>query len=114
MTNSSERKGNPQLLFRKILIARYEYDRSAKNQKRGIEHFLQYLIDHNIIESITMQRYTILFAFQAIYEEQNYHKTNTVKALAKRFSMSERQIWTILKTHSKRYQKNNKPSKMEL
>jgi hypothetical protein len=103
MNNSSERKSNPELLFRKILIARYEYDRNAKDEKGSIEHFLQYLINHNLIEDITVQRYTILYAFQTIYEEQNFHKTNTVKELARQFNLSERQIWTILKTHTKRF-----------
>lgn len=103
MENSLERKSNPELLFRKILIARYEYERATKGERNGVEHFLQYLIDHNLIEPITIQRYNILYAFQTIYEEQNFHKTNTVKELARQFGLSERQVWTVLKTHTQRF-----------
>ena len=98
-----KQKDNTEMLFRKILVARYAYDRVAKKQGNGVEHFLQYLINHNLIEDITIQRYTILYAFQTLYEENDFHKTNTVKALAKQFDLSERQIWTILKSHTKRF-----------
>jgi hypothetical protein len=96
-------KNDLELLFRKALVARYEYDRSNKGENRGVEHFLQYLINHNIIESINIQRYAILYAFQPLYEANDFHKTNTVKALAKQFNLSERQVWTILKSHTKRF-----------
>jgi hypothetical protein len=97
------KKNNPEMLFRKALVARYEYDRAVKGEDNGIEHFLQYLINHNIIENITIQRYTILYAFDEEYEKNDFHKTNTVKALAKQFNLSERQIWTILKIYTKRF-----------
>lgn len=94
---------NLELLFRKALVTRYEYDRATKGESNGLEHFLNYLITHNLIEPITIQRYTILYAFQEQYEQHGFHKTNTVKALAEQFELSERQIWTILKTHSRRF-----------
>ncbi len=103
MSKNINTKSNSILLFRKIIVARYEYERSVRGGVNSIEHFLQYLINHNIIEDITIKRYTILYAFQLIYEEQNFHKTNTVKELAKQFNLSERQVWTILKTHSQRF-----------
>lgn len=96
-------KQNLEVLFRKALIARYEFFRITKHEKSGIESFLYYLINHNIIEKITIQRYAILYAFDEQYKQNNFHKTNTVKELAKQFDLSERQIWTILKTHSKRF-----------
>jgi hypothetical protein len=40
------KKNNPEMLFRKALVARYEYDRAVKGEDNGIEHFLQYLINH--------------------------------------------------------------------
>lgn len=101
--NQPNSKINLELLFRKALVARYEYDRAVKGEGNGVEHFLQYLINHNVIENITIQRYTILYAFHEAYEKNDFHKTNTVKALAKQFNLSERQIWTILKTHTKRF-----------
>jgi hypothetical protein len=96
-------KNNLELLFRKALVTKYEYDRAIRGEGNGIEHFLQYLINHNLIEGITIQRYTLLYAFHEAYEKNAFHKTNTVKALAKQFDLSERQVWTILKTHTKRF-----------
>ena len=96
-------KQNLALLFRKALMARYEFYRISRNEKNGLEHFLQYLITHQLIEPITIQRYTILYAFQEQFEQNDFHKTNTVKVLAKQFNLSERQIWTILKTHTQRF-----------
>ncbi len=92
-----------ELLFRKALIAQYEFERARNGERNGLEHFTQYLISHKIIEPITIQRYTILYAFQTEYKKNNFHKTNTVKALAKQFKLSERQIWTILKSHTQRF-----------
>lgn len=94
---------NLELLFRKALVARYEYDRVTKGENNGIEHFFNYLITHNLIEPITIWRYTILYAFYEEYEKNRFHKTDTVKELAKQFELSERQIWTILKTHTQRF-----------
>ncbi|MFK7949616.1 MAG: hypothetical protein AB8G11_18635 [Saprospiraceae bacterium] len=106
-TNQPNLETNLELLFRKALVARYEYDRAAKGEGNGVEHFLQYLINHNVIEKITIQRYTILYAFYEEYEKNGFHKTNTVKVLAKQFNLSERQIWTILKTHTQRFKQND-------
>lgn len=106
MIDTTAQKSDSILLFRKILIARYEYNRAAKGEVNGLEHFLQYLINHNLIEPITVQRYVILYAFQEQYEKYNFHKTNMVKALAEQFNLSERQIWTILKTHTRRFRAN--------
>jgi len=98
-----KKKNNLALLFRKSVVSKYEYDRAAKNEKGGTEHFLQYLINRNIVENITIRRYTILEAFDLLYPKYNYHKSNTVEALAMQFELSERQIWTILKDHRKRF-----------
>lgn len=99
----STKENKLELLFKKGVVSRYEYRNTIHNEVGNIEHFLQYLIDHKIVSPITIRRYTILQAFEELYPQYNFHKSNTVKILAKEFGISERQIWTILKDHSSRF-----------
>ncbi len=59
--------------------------------------FVTYLIDQDLISPSHLQRYTVLREYEKISTEQNFPKTQAVDALANRFRISERTVWSILK-----------------
>lgn len=70
--------------------------------QHGIEKtdnsFVTYLIDQDFISPAHLQRYTVLREYEKISTEQNFPKTQAVDALAHRFCISERTVWSILKS----------------
>lgn len=44
-----------------------------------------------------IQRYAVIHEYKKLNEELEGHKTQTVSALAHRFNISERTVWSILK-----------------
>ena len=58
---------------------------------------LTYLIDHNIISSKEIQKYTIKNEFENLYPKNEHQKTKTVIDLAGRFNLSERSVWNVLR-----------------
>lgn len=70
-------------------------------ERHGIDktedQLLAFLIDQELIPATHIQKYAVLKEFEKIYPEQSYRKTQTVNALADRFSISERTVWSILK-----------------
>lgn len=95
--------------YRKHILDRFQehLHRNFKNycERHGIEptedQLITFLIDQNLISGTHIQRYTILKEFEKLYPEQDHHKTHTVNALADRFSLSQRTVWSILKNVSK-------------
>lgn len=70
--------------------------------RHGVEkshsQLVTYLIDHDLIISSHLQRYTILRELDHLRATgQNYPKTQIVNTLSNRFSISERTVYTILK-----------------
>ena len=73
------------------------------NKDPDIYNYTKYLIDHKVIELLTIKRYAVLKEFSVIYPLCDEHKTNTVKKLSKIFKIPVRTLWSILKDHSKRF-----------
>lgn len=68
-----------------------------ENTKAGL---ITYLIDHELIPLLHLQRYTILREFEQLHVEESFQKTQVVGVLAHRFHLSERTVWSILKRAS--------------
>lgn len=69
------------------------------NLKNSQEQFISYLIDHQLITPINLQKFTILREYEdlrARYTDET-KKTEFVNILASRFCLSERTVWGILK-----------------
>ena len=103
MINTNYKSNHFTSFFRNGLLTQYQEARTKKHQNIELDDFLKYLITHNLIEEITIKRFAILHAFDKLYPKHNYHKSNTVKVLSQEFNLSERQIWTVLKDHTRRF-----------
>ncbi len=71
-------------------------DENLVNDNR--DSFVSYLIDRGLISSNMIKRYAILEAFEELQKNHRLLKTHAVAILAKRFNVSERSIWNVLKT----------------
>lgn len=91
--------------YRKHILDRFQehLQQNYKNycERHGIEQtdnqLITFLIDQDLMSLAHVQRYTVLKEFEKLYPEQTYRKTQAVSALANRFSISERTVWSILK-----------------
>ena len=91
--------------YRKYILDRFQehlhQNFKSHCERHGIDqtddHLLTFLIDQNLLPITQIQRYTVLKEFENLYPERYPHKTQTVNALADRFCISERTIWSILK-----------------
>lgn len=92
--------------FQKSLENSFENYCDRHHSPDNIGCFITYLIDHNLIETSTIKRYTILKEFDTLYSQNGNHKTLTVKTLASKYNVSERSVWTVLKDHFYRYDEN--------
>lgn len=72
----------------------------------SLDTFITYLIDHRIIETSTIKRYTILKEYSKIIDNSK-HKTEAVNTLSERFNISERTVWNIIKDHKDRFELKN-------
>ena len=68
--------------------------------------FVDFLLDHQLIDTKNIKRFTILKEFEVQYPLHGFHKTQTVLAIANKYGLSERSIWTVLKDHSRRFERN--------
>lgn len=75
----------------RLYCERHGLDSADKNL------LLSFLIDQDLISPKAIQRYTVLHEYEVLLPELQGHKTETVGALAHRFSISERTVWNILK-----------------
>ena len=93
--------------FASALIEKFELYH-ARHMPNGdlLNTFITYLIDHRIIESTTVKRYTILEEYSNIINDSR-HKTDAVITLSERFNISERSVWSIIKDHKGRFDSNN-------
>lgn len=93
-------------IFQERLSDSYNAYCSYHNMEEDIKGFITYLIDHQLIDTLTIKRYAILNEFDDLYKTNSYKKTQTVNDLAHRFNLSSRTIWSILK-----YKERNKEIK---
>jgi len=62
-----------------------------------IEHFTRYLIDQNLLDTVTIRKYTIIREYNKLRRNSRTAKTENVRLLADRFHISERSVWAVLK-----------------
>jgi len=93
--------------FASFLTEKYQsYQKQHMPQEDSLSTFITYLIDHRIIESTTIKRYTILEEYEKIINNSK-HKTEAVNTLSERFNISERSVWSIIKDHRDRFEIKN-------
>ncbi|MCK6691533.1 MAG: hypothetical protein L6Q97_05455 [Thermoanaerobaculia bacterium] len=92
--------------YKKLMLDRFQEhvqrDYEDYCRQHGLDHtndqqLLTFLIDHELIPSAHIQRYTVRQEFERVFPQQDFHKTHTVLTLAHRFSIPERTVWSILK-----------------
>ena len=93
--------------FKKHLLIHFEQNESKETPCPQIEHFLDFLLSHQLIECKNIKRFTILKEFDIQYPLHGYHKTKTVFTLANKYGLSERSVWTVLKDHVRRFEEKN-------
>lgn len=83
--------------FQQHLLKKYQSYCTRHNISDPVEGLITFLIDQELIPEKNIKDYTVRQEFDDIYPNEEYHKTRTVNALADRFNLSERSIWSILK-----------------
>ena len=91
--------------FKTYLLTAFETTISAEYEPTQLTSFIDYLLDHHLIEEVNIRRYTILKEFDLQYPQHQYHKTQTVYSIANKYGLSERTVWTVLKDHVRRFEK---------
>ena len=89
--------------FKKHLLEAFSTYSNQDITKTTIESFLDYLLTHNLIEPITIKRYTLLKEFELEYPKHDNRKTQTVLTLSNKYQIAERSVWTVLKDHHRRF-----------
>ncbi len=83
--------------FQKYLGEGYDQYCHKHGFEQNIQHFITYLIDRGLVNGATIRKYTILREFERLYPKHNFHKSQTVDALADLFNLSSRHIWSLIK-----------------
>jgi AraC-like DNA-binding protein len=83
--------------FEKHLRSNYESYCERHSLERTENQMVTFLIDQDLIPPTLIQRYAVINEYRKLNEELEGHKTLTVSALAHRFNISERTVWSILK-----------------
>ena len=90
--------------FKKHLLTHFEQKENRPTDCPQVEKFLDFLLNHQLIESKNIKRFTILKEFEEQYPIHQFHKTNTVYTLANKYDIAERSVWTVLKDHVRRFE----------
>jgi hypothetical protein len=96
--------------FKKLILDRFQehvqqnYDSYCERNnldKINSGRLITFLIDQDLIPQSLIQRYAIIKEFEWMHAKYEFQKTQTVVALADRFSISERTVWSVLKQSKK-------------
>lgn len=68
------------------------------NLQQDTEGLITYLIDHEFIKASTIRHYAVQQKYTRLLPEMNNHKSKTVSFLAKRYNLSERSVWSAVKS----------------
>lgn len=82
--------------FQKHLFVDYNEFCKRHDLSPSVEGLITFMIDNDLITSITIKRYTILQEFEELYLKLENRKTQTVNALSDKFDIPPRTIWGIL------------------
>ena len=92
-------------VFKEHLLEAYQEDFPEQQDAINYSLFLDYLITCQLIDTLTIRRYTIIKEFEKEYPKHNGHKTQTVYTIANKFNLTDRTVWTVLKDHIDRFKK---------
>lgn len=68
----------------------------SETETENIEDFITYMIDHELIDANTIRRYTVINEYERIQSEGE-KKSRSISIVAKRFNLSERTIYSLLR-----------------
>ena len=76
----------------------YDYKDFCKRHEiiPSTENFITFLIDQNLIPSVSIKRYTVIKEFENLTQKTDSKKTKMVLALSDKFNIPERTVWAIL------------------
>lgn len=84
--------------FQSHLYQEYLYYCHQQRCAPHITGLITYLIDRDLLSKKVIKSYTIQREFKNLYPTYEHHKTRTVMALADRFNISERSVWSSIKS----------------
>lgn len=87
-----------------------KYFKCHGNGTKPLDEFVTFLIDHHLIDQRTIRRYTILREFDRQLNQLNgeKNKTTLVGEMARKYNISERSVWSILKGGPLSFFRNDK------
>lgn len=74
--------------------------------EKNLKTFLRYLIDNNLLNQSDIRKYTIVEEFQELLSTQQINKTNAIQILSKKFNISDRSIWSMVRRGRKKSNEN--------
>ena len=83
-----------------------QYFESYSKGEEKVSEFITFLIDHSLIDKHTIRRYTVLREFKALFDGGK-NKTTLVGELARKYNISERSVWSVLKGYEGEYYRNS-------
>lgn len=91
--------------YRKSLIDCFESHLQKEYQEYCNRHHIDasipgmitFMVDRQLIPESNIRKFAILREFHPVFEKTDQHKTSAVEALADRFNLSERTVWSILR-----------------
>ena len=94
------------LEFKNYLLDTFK-ESEADYSYEKVASFVDFLLNHNIIDALNIRRFTILKEFEIQYPLHHFHKTQTVYTIANKYGISERTVWTVLKDHVRRFERKS-------
>ena len=83
--------------FSELLMSEFEaYCSTYKYDRHNKKVLLDYLLDHNILNTKAVRDFTIKLEFKQMAQDQK-NKTNTVTLLSNKYGISTRSIWLTLR-----------------
>jgi len=85
-------------VFSKSIMENFRYHCRTIQEEVNINNLLTYLIDIEIINDSAIKHFVIQNEYTSELINLEKNKTSKVQYLASKFNMSERSIWSIIKT----------------
>ncbi|MEM7656194.1 MAG: hypothetical protein AAF399_08710 [Bacteroidota bacterium] len=85
--------------FKFHLMQAFQQANEAPLTSAEMEHFLEFLLERNLISEPSLKQFTLAQEMSAILESGYFpNKTQAVQAIAQRYDVSESSLWQVVKT----------------
>ncbi|MFK7937606.1 MAG: hypothetical protein AB8G22_29080 [Saprospiraceae bacterium] len=84
----------------KLLESYHKYCEDQQ-QREEVADLITFLLDRELITPISVRKYTVIRSYEQLRQETNWKKSAVVEHLARRFNLSERSVWNILRQTNK-------------